>query len=108
MQNPSPGAIPKSLAPQRAGLRPPPPPPRAACRLPPRLHHAGARVDRRPRLPDAAAAQHALHARHDLLDLWRRHPQPARHDETLLMKAIYQFHLEFVNANVWWGDPELD
>jgi arginine deiminase len=33
---------------------------------------------------------------------------PARHDETLLMKAIYQFHPEFVGANVWWGDPELD
>jgi arginine deiminase len=33
---------------------------------------------------------------------------PARHDETLLMKAIYQFHPDFVGANVWWGDPELD
>jgi arginine deiminase len=33
---------------------------------------------------------------------------PARHDETLLMKAIYRFHPEFVGANVWWGDPELD
>ncbi|BBY17348.1 arginine deiminase [Mycolicibacterium litorale] len=31
---------------------------------------------------------------------------PARHDETLLMKAIYQFHPDFVNARVWWGDPE--
>src|SRR5262245_31884685 len=34
---------------------------------------------------------------------------PARHDETLLMKAIYSFHTEFAGAaNVWWGDPELD
>jgi arginine deiminase len=31
---------------------------------------------------------------------------PARHDETLLYKAIYQFHPDFVGANVWWGDPE--
>ena len=31
---------------------------------------------------------------------------PARHDETLLMKAIYQFHPAFVGATVWWGDPE--
>jgi arginine deiminase len=33
---------------------------------------------------------------------------PARHDETLLMKAIYEFHPEFVGARVWWGDPERD
>jgi arginine deiminase len=33
---------------------------------------------------------------------------PARHDETLLMKAIYEFHPEFVGAEVWWGDPEVD
>jgi arginine deiminase len=32
----------------------------------------------------------------------------ARHDETLLMKAIYRFHPEFTGAHVWWGDPELD
>jgi arginine deiminase len=31
---------------------------------------------------------------------------PARHDETMLMKAIYQFHSEFVGSRVWWGDPE--
>jgi arginine deiminase len=31
---------------------------------------------------------------------------PARHDETLLMKAIYQFHPDFVGSAVWWGDPE--
>jgi arginine deiminase len=31
---------------------------------------------------------------------------PARHDETLLMKAIYQFHPDFVGARVWWGEPE--
>ncbi|MER7175754.1 arginine deiminase [Streptomyces mesophilus] len=33
---------------------------------------------------------------------------PARHDETLLMKAVYQFHPDFVGARVWWGDPEDD
>ena len=34
---------------------------------------------------------------------------PARHDETLLMKAVYQFHPDFAGAmNVWWGDPEID
>lgn len=33
---------------------------------------------------------------------------PARHDETLLMKAIYTFHPDYTGARVWWGDPELD
>ena len=34
---------------------------------------------------------------------------PARHDETLLMKAVYDFHPDFAGAaKVWWGDPELD
>ncbi|KFG72027.1 arginine deiminase [Streptomyces mutabilis] len=33
---------------------------------------------------------------------------PARHDETLLMKAIYTFHPDFRGSKVWWGDPELD
>ncbi|HMQ24381.1 MAG TPA: arginine deiminase [Acidimicrobiales bacterium] len=35
---------------------------------------------------------------------------PARHDETLLMKAIYAFHPDFADAGieVWWGDPEQD
>ena len=31
---------------------------------------------------------------------------PARHDETLLMKAVYEFHPDFVGSQVWWGDPE--
>ena len=31
---------------------------------------------------------------------------PARHDETLLMKAIYTFHPDFAGARIWWGDPE--
>ena len=31
---------------------------------------------------------------------------PARHDETLLMKAIYEFHPDYVGSTVWWGDPE--
>src|SRR5690349_17090091 len=33
---------------------------------------------------------------------------PARHDETLLMKAIYTFHPGFAAARIWWGDPERD
>ena len=33
---------------------------------------------------------------------------PARHDETLLMKALYLFHPDFAGAEVWWGDPEVD
>jgi arginine deiminase len=33
---------------------------------------------------------------------------PARHDETLLMKAIYTFHPDFNGARIWWGDPEKD
>ncbi|GAA2122565.1 arginine deiminase [Kitasatospora saccharophila] len=33
---------------------------------------------------------------------------PARHDETLLMKAVYAFHPDFTGATVWWGDPERD
>lgn len=32
---------------------------------------------------------------------------PARHDETLLMKAIYEFHPDFRGSTVWWGDPEM-
>ena len=31
---------------------------------------------------------------------------PARKDETLLYKAIYQFHPDFVGSTIWWGDPE--
>jgi len=33
---------------------------------------------------------------------------PARHDETLLYKAVYTFHPDFAGATVWWGDPERD
>ncbi|MFE1268757.1 arginine deiminase [Streptomyces sp. NPDC058757] len=33
---------------------------------------------------------------------------PARHGETLLMKAIYTHHPDFKDATVWWGDPERD
>lgn len=33
---------------------------------------------------------------------------PARHDETLLYKAVYTFHPDYVGSNLWWGDPELD
>ena len=30
---------------------------------------------------------------------------PARHDETLLMKALYTFHPDFTGARIWRGDP---
>jgi arginine deiminase len=33
---------------------------------------------------------------------------PARQDETLLMKAIYEFHPDFVGSTIWWGDPEQE
>lgn len=33
---------------------------------------------------------------------------PARKDETLVYKAIYQFHPDFVGSTVWWGDPEQE
>ncbi|MGY1804871.1 arginine deiminase [Blastococcus sp. SYSU D00922] len=33
---------------------------------------------------------------------------PARHDETLLYKAIYTFHPDFAGSTVWWGDPDRD
>ena len=33
---------------------------------------------------------------------------PARHDETLLYKAIYTFHPDFVGDTVRWGDPEQE
>ncbi len=32
----------------------------------------------------------------------------ARKDETLIYKAIYQFHPDFVGSTVWWGDPEQE
>jgi arginine deiminase len=31
---------------------------------------------------------------------------PARHDETLLMKAVYSYHPDFIGSRIWWGDPE--
>ncbi|MFG2867033.1 arginine deiminase [Streptomyces sp. NPDC048338] len=33
---------------------------------------------------------------------------PARHGETLLMKAVYLFHPDYRESTVWWGDPEQD
>jgi arginine deiminase len=35
---------------------------------------------------------------------------PARHEETLLMAAIYKFHPSFRDAGfpVWWGDPDTN
>ncbi|MFC9917416.1 arginine deiminase [Agromyces binzhouensis] len=33
---------------------------------------------------------------------------PARHAETMLMKAIYDFHPDYTSSTVWWGDPEQD
>lgn len=33
----------------------------------------------------------------------------ARHDETLVMQAIYRFHPDFAGrVTVWWGNPEAD
>jgi arginine deiminase len=32
----------------------------------------------------------------------------ARKEETLLYKAIYQFHPDFIGSTIWWGDPEQD
>jgi arginine deiminase len=33
---------------------------------------------------------------------------PARHDETLLVRAIYRHHPDLVGSTVWWGDAEHD
>jgi arginine deiminase len=33
---------------------------------------------------------------------------PARKQETLLYKAIYQFHPDYVGSTVWWGDPDQE
>jgi arginine deiminase len=34
---------------------------------------------------------------------------PARHEETILVAAIYRFHPDFAGkVNVWWGDPTKD
>jgi arginine deiminase len=33
---------------------------------------------------------------------------PARKDETLIYKAIYEFHPEYAGSTVWWGDPERE
>lgn len=32
----------------------------------------------------------------------------ARKEETLLYKAIYAFHPDYVGSTVWWGDPERE
>src|SRR4051794_7686353 len=32
----------------------------------------------------------------------------ARKEETLLYKALYQFHPDFVGSTVWWGDAEQE
>ena len=33
---------------------------------------------------------------------------PARKDETLIYKTIYEFHPDYVGSTVWWGDPDQD
>jgi arginine deiminase len=33
---------------------------------------------------------------------------PARKDETLIYKAVYEFHPDFAGSTVWWGDAERD
>ena len=84
---------------------------RPARRLPRRLRRPGPRVDRRreylmPPLPNTLYTRDTtcwLYGGVTLNPLY----WPARHDETLLMKAIYEFHPDFVGSTVWWGDPEL-
>ena len=78
----------------------------------PGLPRAGPRAHRCPRVPHAAAAQHPVHPRHDLLDLRRGDAQPA-----LLAGAARRdpadegdLHVppDFTGASIWWGDPEED
>ena len=75
---------------------------------------AGARGSRRHRVPAAAAAEHALHPRHHLLDLRRRHPQPAvlagapggdaaHHGDLPVPPATSP-----ARSTMWWGDPTSD
>lgn len=33
---------------------------------------------------------------------------PARKDETLLYRMVYDHHPDFVGSTVWWGDPDRD
>ena len=33
---------------------------------------------------------------------------PARKDETLIYKAIYEYHPDYVGSTVWWGDPDQE
>jgi arginine deiminase len=33
---------------------------------------------------------------------------PARKDETLIYKAIYEFHPDYVGSTVWWGDADQE
>ncbi|QBR91219.1 arginine deiminase [Nocardioides euryhalodurans] len=33
---------------------------------------------------------------------------PARKEETLLYKALYDFHPDFAGSTVWWGDPDQE
>jgi arginine deiminase len=33
---------------------------------------------------------------------------PARKDETLIYKAVYEHHPEYVGSTVWWGDPDQE
>lgn len=33
---------------------------------------------------------------------------PARKDETLIYRMVYDYHPDFVGSTVWWGDPEQD
>jgi len=55
-----------------------------------------------------ASCEHAVHSAHHLLDLRWCHPNPlywpARHEETILTKAIYKFHPDFAGnrSTVWW------
>ena len=86
--------------------------PRPARGLPQRLHRlaresTGAREYLMPPLPNTLYTRDTtcwLYGGVTMNPLY----WPARKDETLIYKAIYQFHPDFVGSTVWWGDPEQD
>ena len=67
-------------------------------------------LPRRARVRHAPAAEHPLHARHHLLAVRRRHPQPALLPGAARRDAAHEGRLPvppgFVGSTVWWGDPE--
>ena len=81
--------------------------------LPHRLHRAGPRVRPGAREYLMPPLPNTLYTRDTTCWLYgglTMNPLywPARKDETLIYKAIYEFHPDFVGSTVWWGDPEQD